>query len=281
MKNIGKLGLGLCILLLAVGQWACSAFGSAQPDPPAPKYPPYPNVWDWVVPRGTEFERAISVEKQETGEVVVTYAVKNPNVQPGQPGCQPGIVGCLSFHGVTFFSRERAEPPLTGLHGDRTIHLKNGLTLERIGRLGGRAGGCYDRLNAIILKKDRTGNIVQRTKLLYALDPPQRYLTRDDCYDGPPFLNRVDSVFPDFLALEDDTFLTIDHEHGVIVRLDAEFRSQSALLNRRVFVVDENMFNDWVRKMNYGSREEGTINLQIQQDGLYRLLMEIRGRTQP
>jgi len=282
MKSRRRPRLGLIICLQHLGLLAGIGPGQAQSDGAAKKYPPYSSVWDWLIPGGGTPESALSVEKQDNGDVLVTYALKNPKMQPGQSGCQPGITGCLASYGVTFFSRESAAPSASQqwLHGGTTIHLKNGFTFERIGSWGARRG-CYGDLNATILKKDLSGNVVGRRKLLYVLDLPQRYKTRGDCDDGPSFVNRVDSVFADFLALEDDTFLMIDHQHGVIVRFDAEFRSQSALLNRRLFAVDEPLFNDWLRHMNYGSRADLNLNLRVQQDGLYKSLMEFKRRIQP
>ena len=137
-------------------------------------------------------------------------------------------------------------------------------------------GGCYDRLEALVKQQDRAGTVLSRRKLLWLLDAPQRYLTRRGCYDGPPFMNRVDSVFADFLALEDDTFLMIDHEHGVIVRFDAAFRSQSPLLNQQLFVVDEATFGSWQSHLKNVDSEDVGFNLQILQDALYDSLMKRR-----
>jgi len=282
MKLLWKQGVGAYIVLLLVSACASPRMQTIQTVTPNAKLPPYPDVWEWVIPSGGPNESTLSVEKQKDRDVLVTYALKNPNVQPGQPGCQPGISGCVEFYGVTFFGRERAAPSMSQrwLHGDPTMHLKNGPTLERIGLWGARRG-CYGGLNATILQKDRGANVVGRKKLLCVLDPAQRYETRDDCNDGPPFVNRVDSVFADFLALDDGTFLMIDHQHGLIVRFDSGFHSQSRLLNRRLFVVDENTFNDWLRQMNYGSRASLNLDLQIQQDGLYQSLMKLKTRSQP
>ena len=155
------------------------------------------------------------------------------------------------------------------------------------GTLGRRGPGLglLATLAIILLVGVLTTNIVGRKKLLYSLDPPQRYETRDDCNDGPPFVNRVDSVFADVLGLDDDTFLMIDHQHGTIVRFDTGFRSKSSLLNQRLFVVEENVFNDWLRQMNYGSRANLNLNLnldlQIQQDGVYQSLMKLKARSRP
>jgi len=157
------------------------------------------------------------------------------------------------------------------------ITLPNGLTLHAIGAMGTRSGGCYDRIEGAVQKLDPAGTLLGQEKLFYILDPPQRYRTKKDCDDGPPFLGRVESMFPQLLPLDDGTFLAIDGWHGVIVRFNAEFNSRSALLNRRVFVVDQTTFDEWIGKEP--ARAES--NLQIEQDYLYRLLMRSKRRAKP
>ena len=67
--------------------------------------------------------------------------------------------------------------------------------------------------------------------------------------------------------------LLLDHQHGLIVRFDSAFNTHSSLINNRLFLIDEENF---ASDRSYGDRETGTLNLQIEQDQLYKQLMEIK-----
>src|SRR6266545_852895 len=245
-----------CLLMLWV--WIFSSYVYAQTNVVAKKYPPYPNVWDWMS-SAKESARVLGVELRSDGDILITYDGK----------------------GTTFFSRQISPPTVSQkwVHGEATIHLKNGFIIQRTGALGGRSGGCYNRLDAVITQKDGSGKDRARKKLLYVYENPRRYVTKKECLDGPSFINRVDSVFADFIELEDRTLLFIDHEHGLIIRFDENFNTRSSLIGDRLFLIDEGEFFELLRGENYGSRENGNLNLQIQQDSLHKELLGMKGRN--
>jgi len=216
-------------------------------------------VWDWVVPDSNTFGHVLGVELRNDGDVLITF----------------------DNNGATFFGRQRSSPTTSQkwIHGDATVHLKNGGVIQRAGALGGRSGGCYDRLNAVISKKDSSWKDMARKKLLYLYEKPERYVTKKECLDGPSFINRVDSVFADFIELEDGTLLYLDHRHGLVVRFDDNFGSRSSLMNSRLFLMDEDKFLELLRQIHYGSVETGDLNLQILQDRLYKELLTVKRRN--
>ena len=261
-------GRWFCVLSLVICFWPnlCPEPALAQAGSPMPKYPPYPNVWEWRIPKGQRFQPTLLVEKQDDGDARIVYALANRR----------------RAYAETFFGRQRYTLPGQFLihNENRTLALGSGRILERTGIWAGRPRGCYNNLDATLVTKDAGGHILAETKLLYILDPPQWYRTAgpDVCADdGPSFLNRVDSVFAEFLALDDGTFLLIAPQHGFILRCDAAFRSPSRLLNRQLFVVSQQTFERWQAQEPAGAQE----NLQVEQDYLYGLWRKQRQSQGP
>ncbi|MDF0666769.1 MAG: hypothetical protein P0119_11955 [Nitrospira sp.] len=134
--------------------------------------------------------------------------------------------------------------------------------------------GCFERTERLLLLKDAQGKLIAQTYLFYILSKPKRFTVREDCYDGEDFTYQVEAIRASLVPLEDDTFLVVDRDHGLVIRFDEQFKTKSKLLNRRIFVDNLQTFGS---SEGYGSREEGNRDWQRYEDDLYRHLMDVKG----
>src|SRR5439155_27285653 len=115
---------------------------------------------------------------------------------------------------------------------------------------GLRSNRCYDRLSGGVTIDNQQGRAPTVKKLFYLFDKPRTWRVSAACkgMDGPDvFSYQVESIFAEILPLQDDTFLVIDSLHGFAIRFDSGFRTRSKLLDRKVFVMDQKIFEDfWV-----------------------------------
>jgi uncharacterized protein len=226
-------------------------------------YPPYPEVWDWVAPEYAGSEMAIYLWTLSNGDILVNYSNLNfPH----------------DNHTFTFFNRYTFNKVENALGAYRpseekaTLHFNDGKSLQALGCLGCRSGGCYNRLDGSMAIRNEVNNeLVLRKSLLYLFDKPQHFLTHRKCLDGKEFDYWVDSVFPRFLPLADGTFLLID-PHGLIVRFDQNLNSRSKLINSRLFWMDNLDLEKFLAK--YGDRAIENKNLKELHIDLHRLILD-------
>jgi uncharacterized protein len=243
-------------------QVAQSGVANADATASAKKYPPYPDVWEWVAPEHMRAGVGIDLWTLPNGDVLINYAdLDNPR----------------DNHNVTFFSHETFRQAEQALGTYRPSEEKakipygEGRTLQVLGCLGCRSGGCYNGLDGRLAIRSAANKSEERKTLLYLSDQPQHYKTQKHCLDGKDFDYWVDAVFPEFMPLADGTFLLVDL-HGLIVRFDQNLKTKSSLINTRLFWMDAEELEKFQAK--YGDRADGDKNLKQLQRDLHRLILE-------
>jgi hypothetical protein len=128
------------------------------------------------------------------------------------------------------------------------VTVKDGLTIDGSMGPGLRSSGCFDRLNGrVSITDSKRGRTTTKT-LFYLFDKPRVWRVSEACrgMDGPEvFSYRVESIFAEILPLADQTFLVIDSLHGLVIRLDSDFRTKSKLLGRKIFTLDTQSFESF------------------------------------
>lgn len=242
------------------------------------KYPPYPDVWDWVIPFPERATRYVQVDLQPDGDVRISYKLKSRALKKQEEDFPDVPQG--GSYGATFFGRQSVTPPkdIPPYSIDRSwrVTLASGNVLESASRFK-ETNGCFDRLDAFIVLKDDHGKTINRMTLYYVLSKPQRFTVYGPCYDGADFTYQVEAVPANLVALEDGTFLVVDGEHGLVIRFDEQFKTKSSLLNQVVFAFDSHFVPVGDLK-DHGSREEGNKDWQGQVDDIYHYLMSLKGR---
>ena len=269
-KAIGKLifvMVALAVMLAAIPAGAVDTL-QKQAKPQAietqtKKYPPYPDVWDWEVPKEDIPIGMVNVKAIDNGDIMIFY---NQDRKDGK------------VKGVTFFGKINIINPVAVFKGDdtddaqRRIPLRNGFFLRAIGS-GTRSGGCYDALRFDITVMDKSEiNVISSKKLLYVYDKPQFYETKPHCMDGPSFYYQVESVAAKFLSLKDGTFLLITHE-GYVIRFDENFQTKSKLMYKKFFWMEEDAWLEFNANAKYGDRAVGNMDLKRLYSDLYKMLM--------
>ena len=269
-KRIGKLILvmvALAVMLAAIPAGAVDTL-QKQTKPQTTethqnKYPPYPDVWDWEVPKEDIPIEGMNVKAMDNGDIMISY---NQDRKDGK------------VKGVTFFGKTDVINVEAVYKGDfrddaqRRIPFKNGFFLRTVGS-GTRSGGCYDALGFDITVMDKSEmNVISSKKLLYVYDKPQFYETKPDCMDGPSFYYQVESVAADFLPLKDGTFLLVAPE-GYVIRFDENFQTKSKLMNKRFFWMEEDAWLEFNVNGKYGDRANGDKDLKRLYNDLYKMLV--------
>lgn len=94
---------------------------------------------------------------------------------------------------------------------------------------------------------DTQGKVVRKLVPLVLYDAPREDVARYPCegnedYDKDYFMRQVSVPEWNVLPLEHDTFLIYSANENLILRLDKDFNSKSDLLNRRVFLIDADIY---------------------------------------
>jgi len=240
---------------------AQSAVSNANVSAPTKKYPPYPDVWDWVMPdRETITGRGVQLFGMDTGDVLFRYAILDKDGK------------WVDHQPITLFSHltvsDADASPLIAGHDLPVAHLSDGTLahleskeeafkyiLQGIPLAGGfklREGGfqpigsayssCYRgpaRASYSII--DYANHKLIRSVVIFKLlDKPKRIDIGKGCISESEqsFTTRVESV--DGLnarALADGGFV-MQLEYGVLIRFDKNFHSRSLLINDKYFVLD-------------------------------------------
>ncbi len=213
------------------------------------KYPPYPNVWDWVAPQGME-NIGLRLETLDDGDVQIVYEDRSKMRDSYRP-----------VFSTKFFDRRQTQRQLLPtsnsiVAGQQSYkaELKNGSVVHGSMGPGLRSNRCYDRLSGGVTIDNQQGRATTVKKLFYLFDKPRIWRVSAACkgMDGPDvFSYRVESIFAEILPLRDDTFLVIDSSHGLVIRFDTKFQTKSILIGRRIFVVGP----DFVEKIR-GSTQQ-------------------------
>lgn len=232
-------------------------------------YPPYPDVWDWVLPdiyKGTDTLIHVQVREMPNGDVLIYW--------PDKGKCK-----ITSFFQQSV-AREAARCPDIPIdRRERTsFAFQHDSILRRTGG-GWRSGGCYDALDYNVNIYDKFyKNLLDSRLLLYILDKPARYETHPHCMNGPSFDYQVQAVPASFVPLKDRTFLLIArvNDNYYIIRFDENFETKSRLMNDRFFWMETEKFEKFDTR--YGDRSEEDKRLKDLYTDLYKQLIEIRNR---
>lgn len=273
MRKIMKILLvliGLSLTLMPFVQAAGRAqAGEAQENVSVvKKYPPYPDVWDWVIPFPDRKTQYLQADILPSGDVRISYEFKSKKSKKGQPNSPKG-----ETYGITFFERQLINSHEGIIGRNWRVSLINGKILESGSNVMRESKGCFERADRSFFLKDTQGELLAETNLFYVLNKPKQFTVREDCYDGADFTYQVEAMRASLVPLKDGTFLVIDRDHGLVIRFDEQFKTKSALLNHRVFVVDSNSV-----PFRAPSAEEGNRDWQRYEDDLFRYLMEVKGR---
>lgn len=236
------------------------------------KYPPYPDVWDWAIPSSHRRTQYLRADILASGDVRISYKLKIKKHKSGESN-----IPDRDSYGITFFDRQPIKPHEGTILPDWGVTLTNGKILESVFDVIRLSKGCFERGDRSFLIKNAQGNLIEKMQLFYLLSEPKRFTVRQDCYDGADFTYQVEAMRASLVPLKDGTFLVIDGDHGVVIRFNEQFKTKSALLNQRVFVVDSTS-PPFEAPGGYGSREEGNLDWQRYEDDLLRYLMEVKGR---
>ena len=234
------------------------------------KYPPYPDVWDWVIPFPDRKTQYLQADIVPSGDVRISYKFENKKHKKQASPYEAG-------NGITFFGRRSVKPHEGMISHSWRVTLASGKILESVSDVIRQSKGCFGRTDRSFLLKNADGKLIAETQLFYILSKPKRFTVREDCYDGADFTYQVEAMRASLIPLKDGTFLVVDGDHGLVIRFDEQFKTKSALLNQRVFVVDSNSV-PFGAPEGYGSREEGNRDWQRYQNDLFRHLMEVKGR---
>ena len=231
--------------------------------------PAYPDVWDFVPPKGEELHHVVLLPDGDVG--LELYNPKTDTMRAQRMFFDRP----LSFDDRCRIRENIGMPPFG------PAPLTNGHAVMSVGFGGVRPNGCYAGLesNVVIYANQDLTNILVNKTLLYLLNKPVHWQTKPGCYEGPSFDYRVVSLgHLKFVPLPDGTFLVVQlfgdfvGISDFVVRFDEQFQSRSHLLNDRLFVVDG--IDESASK--YGDRASGDLSLWKIQRDLYRRLMDIK-----
>lgn len=243
------------------------------------KYPPYPDVWDWITPFPSRTSYRFQAELLPDGDVQLSYQLKSKSPKPTEDVIPRG-----EEYSFLFFDKQSLSPlkDFPARHNKWRVRLPSGKIILNPGSGGG--GNCFHLFDRVFTVHDREANELAHKVLFYVLDHPETFVPSGMCegmpYDDPPFSYRMVTMLGDLIPLEDNTFLVVDFEHGVVIRFDEQWQSKSPLLNHRIFIMDKQEFNAFIRNRKYEKSEaEGYgIRWQVVDEDLYQYLITTKGR---
>ena len=242
------------------------------------KYPPYPDVWDWVTPYPTRMSYRFQAEVQPDGDVQLSYELKSKSPKPTEDVLPRG-----EEYSFLFFSKRSVPPPkdFPAPHKKWRVILPNGKIIMSSGADRG-GGNCFRLFERDFTARDHEENELARKTLLFVLDRPETFVPNGMCegepYDRPAFSYRMTTMLADLIPLEDSTFLVVDYEHGIVIRFDERWQSKSLLLNRRIFVMDRQELQAFIRNrksLTTDEKDHGLPRPPVDED-LYQYLMTFK-----
>ena len=102
------------------------------------KYPPYPDVWDWVTPFPSRMSYRFQAELLPNGDVQLSYQLKSKSTKPTEDMNPQG-----EKHGVLFFGQKAVAPPtdFSTYHKKWRAVLPNGTIIRSSGAW--ETGNCF------------------------------------------------------------------------------------------------------------------------------------------
>src|SRR2546427_7540477 len=160
--------------------------------------PPYPDMWQWVIPQSYEHDSIVNLYALPTGEYVLSSTWWEPMDRP--------FVERTTSHFAcrTLFAQEQAmqEVCLALQHSGRwveptqKIRFRDGTTIERGGSI---PPYCYGGLSPTLVIKNPQGEVIAEKGFLIIRGTPRRYETGGRCGDVEGFDEKVVALFANFL----------------------------------------------------------------------------------
>jgi uncharacterized protein len=293
---------------------AKSGVTSADNNTTPKKFPPYPDVWDWVLPnRDLITEHGVDLFGMETGDILLSYLTRDKNgkytvVKPTT------LFGHLvtSDDVATIRSRSNYQKvlPKIKLSDGTTAQIESveetrKLNLQRVPLAGGRKlyqtsftpigptySSCYfgpAHFLYGITGPDRKQ--IKGVVIFKLLDKPKRIDIKEGCASESmqTFTTRVESIDAGLRArpLADGGFV-MEVDKGVLIRFDKDFNSRSQLLNDRYFVLDDTgadalnidgwIYVDRITGKTYRKSPTDVYEYQSVVDDLYKHLIYLKSK---
>jgi len=207
----------------------------------AASYPPYPEIWDWT------FEKPLQIRglrRAKNGDVLVEYLVQteSPGGSRSSPPRYRSLFGGAELDAGTVASQLK-NPDVALMSEARHLEpLATGNVVRRVG--DGRrttTAGCYAGVTGDFVQIEASdGRILGQRTFWVLSEKPKRFETKplSDCADGPSFQYWAEPVIANFLSLQDNTFLLVDSDRGIVVRFDSRLETKSKLVNSRIYWLD-------------------------------------------
>jgi hypothetical protein len=247
----------------------------------APKlYPPYPDVWELQLPEYSEgvdgkYVGIKHIKIRPDGDVLIWYA--------------DGKRGNPENRLITFFGRKSLSTSILdkvdpGRSDDTQMKVKTSTGLDLWTGAGPSVQDCYNGLGGNVYLSRETPSLIVVTQkvFLYIRSKPRTHKSPGHCNESRRFTvwaEAHEGGGKDLLPLDDGTFLLVDVEHGIILRINEHLESRSRLVNDKVFIVDRQEFDAWQAAGNYGDRAtHGTDFARMHRD-LIKWLKQKRKET--
>ncbi len=258
LKEVFRKGL-IAVLLLLV--FVTGSFAEEK------KYPPYPDVWGVELPvSGLTTYAGIHILKMDDGDYMVEYTADYRDLKSRKAkDFDPSKHTFSKFAGYSIFGSKKIEIGSGAEYNNfmekarkegrileyPPIIFSDGSIFEHI--TGGSAKGS-NPIDWYVERRDKNGKVLFQKKLLYIYDKPRREKMlsseRNQNYKGEYYLERVNTLMEmTRIRLEDDTFIIvglIEHkipQSIVIIRFDKDLKTKSDLINKKLFLMDESIYN--------------------------------------
>ena len=252
-------------------------------------FPSYPEVWGydlWEIHKTTHRDGlpgGMEVLYMENGDYLITFRTeycqeKKKDGTCSKIGSEYGkfpfflnrgrpIVQTIEESAIDNpFTNNRISMKRATLRGlNEKLVFKDGGWIEN--HYGGSPKGGYGTFINKLVKKDKMGKEITIRYLLYLRDKPIR-IEVNKCAEMAPaggYVNEtVYNGYVLFVPLRDQTFLAYDMDGTFVIRLNESFQTKSQLLNKKLFLLDENDYGyiheqlpkDW----DYQSRNDAAEN---------------------
>ena len=231
---------------------------------PTQHYPPYPGIWQWVIPQAYEHDSIVNLYALPTGEYVISSTWWEPVDRPRAERTMHSACRTLFAQGQTTEEACRAlERSGRWVKPTEKIQFRDGTTIERGGSIHPY---CYGGLSPTLVIKNPQREVIAEKVLLVIRDTPRRYEASSRCADGgEDFDEKVVALFANFVLLADETFLLFDgttfgygpdKEFGFLLRFDKQLHIQATLLGQKMFLIDSATLNNIEVQGGYSNYQE-------------------------
>ena len=237
---------------------------------PEHKYPPYPDVWQQMFPvsNGERWD-AYAFFKFLNGDYISFFNKKSAR--------QGDVYLGKSFFGGETFGEKEMNAAFYKLKVDVGPSISANLashTQVSMRSLDYRMQHwCPQALNNYYEITYQDGH-KERKSLLYFLDKPKRTSINDHCgfvqEIQTSYVKKVSSLSESLVQLDGGGCLLIDSTHGVVIRFDSHFHTQSPWFKKHVIVVDTSELE------KLGATQFETMNYQHMQDVVYAYLKKLK-----